>query len=76
MFTWACLIFSCALKSKLKKNKQLEKPGWPAAQVVSCNEYDWEESYENEDGQTEWRTLREAIVTFRFMVIFPGTEEP
>ncbi len=48
-----------------KENKLLAKPGYTVAEIVSYNEYDREESYEDDEGQIQWRTVREAIITLR-----------
>ncbi len=61
-------IFLSPEKQIEKENKLLAKPNHTVAEVTAYNEYDREESYENENGETEWRTIREAAVTFRFKV--------
>ncbi len=61
-------IFLGSQKQIEKENRQLAKPNRTVAEVVAYNEYDREEAYETESGSTEWRTVREATVTFRFAV--------
>ncbi len=68
-------IFLSTEKKIEKENKLLAKPNHTVAEVVAYSEYDREESYENENGDTEWRTIREAIVTFRFMMNGQWREE-
>ncbi len=50
------------------ENKLLAKPGYRVAEVTAYNTYDREESYEDENGDTQWRTIRTAAVTFRVNV--------
>ncbi len=59
-------LFLSPQKQIEKENRLLAKPGYTVAEVVSQSYYDREEHNETEDGGREWRTIREAIVTFRF----------
>ncbi len=61
-------IFLSPEKQIEKENKLLAKPGHTVAEVTAYCEYDREESYEDAEGQTQWRTIREAQVTFRYRV--------
>ncbi len=61
-------LFRSASKQIELENKLLAKPKHTVAEVVGRSEYDREERFENANGDMEWRTVREAIVTFRFLL--------